>query len=232
MIREVAGWPCWKDEKVLKEGCRPEPRQPGSRSRAVSMQFTTISDPLNPDAGSNTMLHAVLRGSVDLPAATRADSKNMHHIAALMQSSARAAGGMAATLLPGSLFLKSPGVVVYATAVQTPLFLGEMEVLAIATGHPVILLRRATGGSSPDLTVDIALPSPTNFNWFIDYRLFRGLAGDSWLVPFGSGPSIHLMRHGLFLSEHHPFADAWDRDAGIERAGAHFASHRIGGWSW
>ncbi len=196
------------------------------------MQVTKIADRLNPAADPDTMLDTVLRGSVDLPAATRADSKIMHHIAALMHSSVRSVNGMAATLLPGGLFLKSPGVVVYATAVQTPLFLGEMEALAIATGHPVILLRRATDGSFPDLTVDIALPSPTKLNWFLDYRLFRGLAGDSWLVPFGSGPSIHLMRHGLFLSEHHPYADDWDRDAGTDRAAAHLASHRIGGWSW
>ena len=120
----------------------------------------------------------------------------------------------------------------YATAAQNPLFLGEIEILAIATGQPVILLRRAPDGSSTDLTVDIALPDPTKLSWFLEYQLFLGLAGDSWLLPLGSGPSIHLMRHGLFLSEHHPFADAWDRDAGIERAMAHLASHRTGGWSW
>lgn len=196
------------------------------------MQFTTIADPLNPTDGSGTMLHTVLRGSVDLPAATRADSKIMHHIAALMHSSARPDTGMAATLLPGSLFLKSPGVIVYATAAQTPLFLGEIEVLAIATGRPVILMRRTADGSTSDLTVDIALPDPADLRWFLDYGLFRGLAGDSWLVPPGSGPSVHLMRHGLFLSEHHPYADDWDRDAGLDRATAHLSSHRIGGWSW
>lgn len=177
------------------------------------------------------MLHSVLRGSVHLPAATRADSKIMHHVAAIMHSLGRCTDGMAATLLPGSLFLKSPRVIVYATGAQDPLFLAEMEVLAIATEHPVILLRRSCGSSS-DLTVDIALPGPADLSWFLDYRLFRSLAGDSWLVPLGSGPSIHLMQHGLFLSEHHPFADAWDRDAGIEQASAHLAAHRIGGWSW
>ena len=196
------------------------------------MQVTTIADPLNPHDGSGTMLHTVLKGSVPLSSAKRADSKIMHHIAALMHSSVRSDHGMAATLLPGSLFLKSPQVTVYATAAQNPLFLGEIEILAIATGQPVILLRRAPDGSSTDLTIDIALPDPTKLGWFLEYRLFLGLAGDSWLVPLGSGPSIHLMRHGLFLSEHHPFADAWDRDAGIERASAHLASHRIGGWSW
>ncbi len=196
------------------------------------MQFMTISDPLNPaeEAGAS-MLHTVLRGSVPLPAATRADSKVMHHVAALMHSSARPAQVMAAALLPGSLFLKTPGVTVYATAAQNPLFLGEIEVVAIAMGHPVILVRR-TDGSSPDLTVDVALPGPTELRWFLDYRLFRSLSGDSWLVPSGSGPSIHLMQHGLFLTEHAPYADAWDRDAGIDRASAHLASHRIGGWSW
>ena len=195
------------------------------------MQFTTITDPLNPHDGSGTMLHTVLKGSVPLSSAKRADSKIMHHIAALMQSSARSADGMAATLLPGSLILKSPRIILYATAAQTPLFLGEMEVFAIATEQPVILLRRS-GGSSADLSVDIALPGPAVLSWFLDYRLFRGLSGDSWLLPLGSGPSVHLMRHGLFLSEHHPYADEWDRDAGIERARAHLVSHRMGGWSW
>lgn len=196
------------------------------------MQFTLISDPIDPAEGAGaSMLHTILRGSVTLPAATRDDSKVMHHLSALMHNSASRSHGMAATLLPGSLFLKTPGVTVYATAVQNPLLLGEMEVLAITTGHPVILLRR-TDGSTPDLTVDVALPSPTELCWFLDYSLFRSLSGDSWLVSSGSGPSIHMMQYGLFLAEHAPYADAWDRDAGIERASAHLASHRIGGWSW
>lgn len=101
-----------------------------------------MSDPLDPTDGSGSMIHTVLRGSVPLPAATRANSKLMHHVAALMHSSARPAPGVAATLLPGSLFLKTPNVIVYATAAAAPLFLGETEVVAIATGHPVLLLRR------------------------------------------------------------------------------------------
>jgi len=196
------------------------------------MQFTMISDPIDPAEGAGTsMLHTVLRGSVPLPAVTRADSKVMHHVAALMHSSASRCHGIAATLLPGSLFLNTPRITVYGTAAQNPLFLGEIEVLTITTGHPVILLRR-TDGSTPDLIVDVALPGSAELRWFVDYRLFRSLSSDSWLVSSGSGPSIHLMQHGLFLTEHAPYADAWDRDAGIERASAHLASHRIGGWSW
>lgn len=191
-----------------------------------------MSDPLEPTDGSGSMIRTVLRGSVPLPAATRADSKLMHHVAALMHSSARLPPLVAATLLPGSLFLKTPGVVVHATAAAAPLFLGEAEVVAIATGHPVLLLRRAADGSSTDVTADIALPGSADLEWFLGYRLFRSLAGDNWLVPPSSGPSIHLMQRGLFLSEHHPFADDWDRDAGIDRASAHLTSHRIRGWSW
>lgn len=199
------------------------------------MQFTiiSISDPKNPTDGLHTtMLHTALKDSITLPPATRADSKLIHHVATLMYSSPRTADGLAANLLPGSLFLKTPGVIVHATGTPAPLFLSEIEVVAIATRCPVLLLRRSSDGSSPDLTVDIALPDPTNFSLFLDYRLFRGLAGDSWLVPCGSGPSIHLMSHGLFLTEHAPYADAWDYDAGLDRATAHLASHRIGGWSW
>ncbi len=178
------------------------------------------------------MPHTVLKGSVPLPAVTRADSKMMHHLAALMHSRVSGNRGMAATMLPNSLFLKTPEVVVYATAAQGPLLLSEIEVVAIATGHPVILLRRPADGSTSDLTADIALSDHVGLNWFLDYRLFRGLAGDSWLVSLGREPSIHLMQHGLFLTEHPPYADEWDRDAGIDRASAHLASHRIGGWSW
>src|SRR3990167_1478123 len=218
--------------KASEAGLPPEPRQPGSQLRPMPVQFSTISDPLDPTDGYGSMLHSVLRGSVPLPAVTRADSKLMHHVAALMHSSARPDRGMAATLLPGSLFLKTPNIIVHATAAAAPLFRGEPEVVAIATGHPVLLLRRAADGSSTDVTVDIALPSPADLEWLLCYRLFRSLAGDSWLVPPGSGPSIHLMQRGLFLSEHHPFADDWDRDAGIDRASAHLTSHKIGGWSW
>lgn len=217
------------------------------------MQFTTIADPLNPTDRSSdlphdypprasvepsqrglrtTMLHTVLKGSVPLPVATRADSKLMHHVATLMHSATSHDHGLAAALLPSCLFLKTPGVIVHATASQSPLFLGEAEVVAIATGHPVLLLRRLPDGSSLELTVDVALPSPSDLTWFLDYRLFRSLAGDSWLVPPGSGPSIHLMRHGLFLLDQAPYVDHWDCDAGLDRASAHLASHRLGGWSW
>ncbi|HET6407192.1 MAG TPA: hypothetical protein VFG14_04870 [Chthoniobacteraceae bacterium] len=196
------------------------------------MQFTTTADVLNPADGSGTMLPTVLRGSAPLPAVTRADSKLMHHIAALMHSSTRSSDGMTAILLPGSLFLKAPGVIVYATTAHKPVSLGEIEVLAITTGQPVILLRRAADASPSELTADIALPDYADRKWFLDYRLFRGLAGDSWLVSLGTGPSIHLMQRGLFLTEHPPYADDWDRGAGIDRASAHLASHRIGGWSW
>lgn len=198
------------------------------------MQFTTIADALNATDGSGeaTMLHTVLKGSVPLPAVTRADRKIMHHVATLVHSSTSSGHGLAAALLPGSLFLKTPAVIVHAAASQSPLFLGEAEVVVIAMGCPVLLLRRSADGSAPDLTVDVALPGPTDLSWLLDYRLFRTLAGDSWLVPPGSGPSIHLMRHGLFLSEHAPYSDHWDCDAGMDRASAHLASHRIGGWSW
>ncbi len=217
------------------------------------MQFTTIPDPLNPTHSSNdlpcdcltradtdlpqemlrtTMLHAVLKGSTPLPAATRADTKVMHHLATLMHSSGSCGRGISATLLPGCLFLKTPGLIVHATASRRPLYLAEMEVVAIATGHPVVLLRRSFDEASPDLTVDVALPSPADLIWLLDYRLFRGLAGDSWLVAHGAGPSIRLMRHGLFLSDQAPYVDHWGCDAGLDRASVHLASHRIGGWSW
>lgn len=217
------------------------------------MQFTTIDDPLNPTDRSSdlrhdhpphagpepsqgglrtTMLHTILKGSVPLPSATRADGNIMHHVATLMHSSTSRNHGMAATLLPGSLCLKTPGVIVHATASQSPLFLGEAEIVAIATGHPILLLRRSSDGSSPDLTVDVALPSPTDLTWLLNYRLFRSLTGDSWLVPPGSGPSIQLMRHGLFLSDQAPYADHWDCDAGLDRASEHLVSHRTGGWLW
>ena len=178
------------------------------------------------------MLHTVLKGSVPLPAVTRADSRIMHHVATLMHSSTRSGHGLAAALLPGCLFVKTPVVIVHAAASQSPLFLSEAEVVAIAMGCPVLLLRRSADGSATDLTVDVALPGPTDLSWLFDYRLYRTLAGDSWLVPPGSGPSIHLMRYGMFLSDHAPYSDHWDCDAGLDRARAHLASHRIGGWSW
>lgn len=217
------------------------------------MQLTIILDPQDSAGGPNNLHHEILghegsmfsqdgrpattfcgvvKGDVSLPAATQADSKLMHHVAALMHNSGRHEYGPTAMFLPGSLLLETAGVVVFATASQMPLFLGEMELVAIAAGHPVLLLRRSTDGLSPDLTIDIALPNPTGLNWYLEYRLFRTLAGDSWLVPPGSGPSIQLMRHGLFLSDRAPYADHWDCDAGLERAAAYLASHRIGAWSW
>lgn len=217
------------------------------------MQFTTISDPLNvtivesglsetevaticpasPQGVLRTsMLHTVLPGSVPPPSVTRADSKIMRHLATLMHSSASRGHGMAAALLPGSLFLKTPRVIVHATASQAPLYLGEAETVAVATGLPVLLLRRSANGSSLDLTVDVALPGATDLTWLLGYRLFRTVAGDSWLVPPVRGLSIQLMRHGLFASEHAPYFDHWDCDEGLERASAHLASHRMGGWPW
>lgn len=185
-----------------------------------------------PQEAGGTMLHGVVRGDVALPPATRSDSRLMHHVASLLHSSPRQGCGLPATLLPGCLFLKKPGVVVYATGSPSPLFLGEAEVTAIATGHPILLLRRSADSALPDLTVDVALPTPTDLTWLLGYRLFRSLSGESWLVPSNNGPSVQLMRRGLFVSDHAPFADHWDYDAGLERASAHLASHRIGGWSW
>lgn len=217
------------------------------------MQFTTISDPLNvtivesglseteaaticpasPQGVLRTsMLHTVLPGSVPLPSVTRADSKIMRYMATLMHSSASRDHGIAAAFLPGSVMLKTPGVIVHGTASQAPLYLGEAEMAAVATGLTVLLLRRPTDGSSLDLTVDVALPGTADLTWLLGYRLFRTLAGDSWLVPPVRGPSIQLMRHGLFATEHAPYFDHWDCDAGLERASAHLASHRMGLWSW
>lgn len=217
------------------------------------MQITIIMDPLDSIEGANdlrlensilhgsdgpqgarntTMLQGALKGEVPLPPATRADSRVMHHVAALMHNSTKYDHGLAAKLLPGSIFLQTAGVIVHATASQTHLFRGEIEIVAISTGHPIILLRHSADASSSDLTADVALPSSTDLSWHFDYKLFRGLAGDSWLVPPSIGPSIRLMRHGIFLSDHAPYADGWDYDSGLERAKMHLASHRIGGWSW
>lgn len=117
--------------------------------------------------GSTTMLHGIVRGDVALPPATRSDSKVMHHVASLMHSSPRQGHGLPATLLPGCLFLKKSGIVVFATESLRPLFRGESEVAAIATGHPVLLLRRSADCSLPDLTVDLAIPTPTDLTWFL-----------------------------------------------------------------
>jgi hypothetical protein len=121
---------------------------------------------------------------------------------------------------------------VRATACVAPLFLGEMEAEAIATRHPAVLLRHSQGQSATDVTIDLVLPDDGDFRWLQDYQLFRGLSGDSCLVPSGAGPSVRLLPHGLFLTEHSPYADDWDRRAGIERASAHLDAHLHGGWSW
>jgi len=179
-----------------------------------------------------TMLGLVIKGSVPLPTASRSDIKVMRYLASLMHSRASHEPMNLAGMLAGSLYLDDPGIIVRATACSAPLFLGEMEVEAITTRHPVILLRHSSDRLAPDLKADIVLPSAGDPAWFLDYQLFRGLAGDSWLVPSGRGPSVQLMRHGLFVAEHSPFSDEWDRDAGLERARAHLKAHFRGGWSW
>lgn len=179
-----------------------------------------------------TMLGCVIKGSVPLPTATRTDIKLMRYLASLMHSRASRDVLNMAGLLADSLFIETPSVIVRATACASPLFLGEMEAEAIATRHPVLLLRHSQGQAATDVTIDLVLPDDGDLNWFQDYRLFRGLSGDSWLVPSGDGPSVRLLPHGLFLTEHAPFADDWDRTAGIERASAHLDAHLRGGWSW
>ena len=179
-----------------------------------------------------TMLGCVLKGSAPLPTATRADIKMMRYMASLMHSRATRDVLNMAGILADGLFIETPGVIVRATACASPLFLGEMEAEAIATRHPVVLLRHSPGHSNIDVTIDLVLPDNGDLKWLQDYRLFRGLAGDSWLVPSGDGPSVRLLPHGLFLTEHAPYADDWDRTAGIERAGAHLGAHLRGGWSW
>lgn len=179
-----------------------------------------------------TMLGCVIKGSIPLAAATRTDIKLMRHMASLMHSRASRDVLNMAGLLADSLFVETPGVVVRATACASPLFLGEMEVEAIATRHPVLLLRHSQGQAATDVTIDLVLPDDGDFKWFQDYRLFRGLSGDSWLVPLGEGLSVRLLPHGLFLTEHAPYADDWDRTAGVERASAHLDAHLRGGWSW
>lgn len=180
----------------------------------------------------STTLGCVIKGSVPLPTATRTDMKLMRYLASLMHS--RASGDVLnmAGLLADSLFIETPAVIVRATACAPPLFLCEMEAEAIATRHSVMLLRHAQGHSAQDTTVDLVLPDDGDLLWLRDYRLFRGLSGDSWLVPSGNGLSVRLLPHGLFLTEHAPYADDWDRRAGIERASAHLDAHLHGGWSW
>ncbi|WP_152998566.1 hypothetical protein [Sphingopyxis sp. H115] len=179
-----------------------------------------------------TMLGCVIKGSVPLPTATRTDIRLMRYLASLMHSRASRDVLNMAGLLADSLFIETPGVIVRATACASPLFLGEMEAEAIATRHPVLLLRHSQGQTDIDVTVDLVLPDDGDLKWFQDYRLFRGLSGDSWLVPSGDGSSVRLLPHGLFLTEHAPYADDWDRTAGIERASAHLDAHLRGGWSW
>lgn len=179
-----------------------------------------------------TMLDLVIKGSVPLPTATRADMKLMHYLASLMHSRASRDVLNMAGLLADSLFIETPAAIVRATACAAPLFLSEMEAEAIATRHSVVLLRHSPGQSAIDVTIDLVLPDDGYFRWLQDYRLFRGLSGDSWLVPSGDGPSVRLLPHGLFLTEHSPYADDWDRTAGIERASAHLDVHLQGDWSW
>ncbi len=179
-----------------------------------------------------SMLGCVIRGSVPLPTATRTDIKLMRYVASLMHSRATRDVLSMAGVLADSLFIETPGVIVRATACASPLFLGEMEVEAIATRHPVLLLRHSQSQSATDVSIDLVLPDNSDLLWLQGYRLFRGLAGDGWLVPSGDGPSIRLLPHGLFLTEHSPYADDWDRTAGIERASAHLDAHLRGGWSW
>ena len=90
-----------------------------------------------------TMLGCVIKGSVPLLTATRTDLKLMRYLASLMHSRAIRDVLNMAGLLSGSLYIDTPGVIVRATACASPLFLGEMEVEAIATRHPVLLLRHS-----------------------------------------------------------------------------------------
>jgi hypothetical protein len=179
-----------------------------------------------------TMLDLVIKGCVPLPTATRTDMKLMRYLASLMHSRVSSDVLNMAGLLAGSLFIETPAIIVRATACAAPLFLGEMEAEAIATRHPVVLLRHLQEQAATDVTIDLVLPDDGDLRWLQDYRLFRGLSADSWLVPSGSGPLVRLLPHGLFLTEHASYADDWDRSAGIERASAHLDAHLHGGWSW
>jgi len=179
-----------------------------------------------------SMFGLVIKGSFPLPTATRTDIKLMRYLASLMHSRANRDVLNMAGLLADSLFVETPGVIVRATACASPLFLGEMEAEAIATRHPVLLLRHLQGQTATDLTLDLVLPDNGNLKWLEDYRLFRGLSGDNWLVSAGDDSSVRLLPHGMFLTEHSPYADDWDRTAGIERASAHLDAHLHGGWSW
>lgn len=179
-----------------------------------------------------TMLGCVIKGSAPLPTTTRTDLKLMRYLASLMHSRATRNVLNMAGLLTDCLFIETPGVIVRATACASQLFLGEMEAEAIATHHSVALLRHSQGQAATDVTIDLVLPDDGDLKWLPDYRLFRGLASDGWLVPTGDGPPVRLLPHGLFLTEHSPYGDDWDRTAGIERASAHLDAHLRGGWSW
>ncbi|RYE06932.1 MAG: hypothetical protein EOP22_19710 [Hyphomicrobiales bacterium] len=180
----------------------------------------------------STTLACVIKGSVPLPTVTRTDMKLMRYLASLMNSRMSRDVLNMAGLLADSLFIETPAVIVRATACAQPLFLGEMEAEAMATRHPVLLLRHSQGHLAPDVMADLVLPDDGDLRWLQDYRLFCGLAGDSWLVPTGYGLSVRLLPHGLFLTEHSPYADDWDRRAGVERASAHLDAHLQGDWSW
>lgn len=180
----------------------------------------------------STMLDLVIKGGIPLPTVTRTDSKLMRYLASVMHSHACQDVLNTAGLLADSLFIETPAVIVRATACAAPLFLSEMEAEAIATRHPVVLLRHSQRQAATDVTIDLVMPDDGDLRWLQDYRLFRGLSGDSWLVPYGDGPSVRLLPHGLFLTEHAPYVDDWDRTAGIERASAHLDAHLHGGWSW
>ena len=180
----------------------------------------------------STTLGCVIKGSVPLPTVTRTDMKLMRYLASLMNSRMSRDVLNMAGLLADSLFIETPAVIVRATACAQPLFLGEMEAEAMATRHPVLLLRHSQGHLAPDVMADLVLPDDGDLRWLQDYRLFCGLAGDSWLVPTGYGLSVRLLPHGLFLTEHSPYADDWDRRAGVERASAHLDAHLQGDWSW
>lgn len=196
------------------------------------MKFTALSDFQDLAARSRSVLPgSELTMDAPLPMARRAHRRTMQYIATLMHCATDAAGGLAADLLPGSLSAES-GAILFATATQSPLYLQEAETVAVAMRCPVLILRRADVPTSPVLSVDVAVYGPDRLDRYADYRLFRGLCDVTELVPLGTGPSIRLMRHGLFVTENGPYADDWDRSAGIERACAHLVRAMIGSQSW
>src|SRR3546814_8889851 len=100
----------------------------------------------------------------------------MRYLASLMHSRASRDVLNMAGLLADSLFIGTPGIIVRATACASPLFLGEMEAEAIATRHPVLLLRHSQGHSTNDVTIDLVLPDDGDLKWLQGSRLFRGLS--------------------------------------------------------